>query len=84
MTIKKIAEILGKSEQTIHNWKKTNPKLFEVVYNYFNNSNNFSNCELKLSEKEKELIESYRELNEEEKNLYYYEIKARALRKKLN
>ena len=78
MTIKEIAKIIGKTEQTLHNWKKNNPKLYEAIINYFNDTNNYS-----LTKEEKELIESFRKLDKEEQDLYYHEIKARALRKKL-
>ncbi len=78
MTKKDIAEKIGITEQTLHNWKKNKKLLYEIVINYFSNENN-----LNISKEEKDLLEAFRELSEEEKKLYSYEIKARALRKKL-
>ena len=80
MTQKEIARIIGKSEQTLINWRNKYPKLYEAVINYYNsNENNFN-----ISNQEKELLEYFKQLSEEEKELYISEMKARILRKKLD
>ena len=33
-TIKALAEYIGKSEATVHNWKKTNPELHEIIMRF--------------------------------------------------
>lgn len=33
-TIKALAEYIGKSEATVHNWKKTNPELHEIIMKF--------------------------------------------------
>ncbi|WP_321777803.1 hypothetical protein [Sulfurimonas sp.] len=36
-TIKALAEYIGKSEATVHNWKKTNPELHEIIMGFLEN-----------------------------------------------
>jgi len=33
-TIKALAKYIGKSEATVHNWKKTNPELYEIIMKF--------------------------------------------------
>lgn len=40
MTKKEIAKVINKDISTLYNWKKNNPKLYEAVYSYFNQSTN--------------------------------------------
>ena len=75
----KIAKELEITTKTIYNWEKNRPKLFNFIINCYKNKN----INVNITKEEKELIEAFRELNEEEQKLYLYEIKARALRKKI-
>ena len=78
----KIAKELEINLKTFYNWEKNKPKLFNFIVNcYKNNSNNETITN--ITKEEWELLEDFRKLDEEEKKLYIYEIKARALRKKL-
>ncbi len=74
-TTKEIAKELNIAEGTIFNWKKDKPKLYEIVMNYYSNT---SNIEAKES-----FFEEFNQLDEEEKEMYRFEIKARVMRKKL-
>jgi len=75
MKKKEIAEKINVSLATIYNWEKTKPELLKLI---------------KLGiEKEKgitknEINQLYEQLEEEEKEMYLAEIKARVLRKKIN
>ncbi len=80
---KKIAETLKIGKSTLYQWKEKRPELYKFIIEQFQNTEKTENTNIKLTEKEIQLIKAIRELNEEEKELYYHEIKARALRKKL-
>ena len=77
-----LARILDINIRTLHNWEKNRPKLFNFIINCYKENNN-NNDNISISEKDLEIIKCLNELDDEEKNLYYHEIKARALRKKL-
>jgi len=74
-TTKEIAKELNIAEGTIFNWKKEKPKLYEIVMNFYSDTSN--------NEVNEDFIKDFEELNEEEKNMYRFEIKARIMRKKL-
>jgi predicted transcriptional regulator len=74
-TTKEIAKELNIAEGTIFNWKKEKQKLYEIVMNYYSDTSNIEVYE--------DFINDFKELDEEEKNMYRFEIKARIMRKKL-
>lgn len=74
-TTKEIAKELNIAEGTIFNWKKDKPKLYEIVMNYYSNTSNI--------EAKENFFEEFNQLDEEEKEMYRFEIKARVMRKKL-
>ena len=82
---KKISEKLKIGKSTLYQWKTKRPELYNFIINSLQNTEykDIDNNNFQITEKEKQMIISLRELNEEEQELYYHEIKARALRKKL-
>ena len=82
---KKISEELKIGKSTLYQWKTKRPELYNFIINSFQNTetNSTDNNKFQISEKEKQMLISLRELEKEEQELYYHEIKARALRKKL-
>jgi len=79
MNLEDIAKNINITRTTLYNWKKSKPLLYKIIISYFNNIENTKKEDKKINE----LIKYFKELDEEEKELYIAEIKARALRKKL-
>ncbi|MEF3849568.1 TetR/AcrR family transcriptional regulator [Campylobacter jejuni] len=76
MNKKEISEILNIEIRTLYNWEKTRPKLYNFIIENLNlNKEKFS--------KMKDLIETYENLTEIEKEFYLTEMKARILKRKL-
>ncbi|EBD1779193.1 TetR/AcrR family transcriptional regulator [Campylobacter jejuni] len=76
MNKKEISEILNIEIRTLYNWEKTRPKLYNFIFENLNlNKEKFS--------KMKDLIETYENLTEIEKEFYLTEMKARILKRKL-
>ncbi|BCD60030.1 MULTISPECIES: hypothetical protein [unclassified Nitratiruptor] len=76
----KIAEKLKIGISTLYQWKKTRPELYDFIINSFHITENGNN---KKTDIKKELCKYLEDLTQEELELYYHEIKARALRKKI-
>ncbi len=77
MTLEEIAKEINTTRTTLYHWKKSKPKLYEIIMKYYQK-------ESKETEDEtQELVKYFNELSKEEKEMYLAEIKARALRKKL-
>jgi len=76
MEKREIAKIIGKDITTLYNWEKKNPKLYEIVYTYFNKK--------EFDEKTKELLELFKKLNDIEKEFYLSDMKTRILKKELD
>lgn len=74
-TLKEIAKELNIAEGTIFNWRKEKQKLYEIVIDYYS-----ENITVEVNE---DFLNDYNELNEDEKEMYRLEIKARIMRKKL-
>lgn len=76
MNKKEVAEFIGKDIKTIYNWEKTNPNLYKILENYFQNKN-------EINPKYKELKEMFEKLNEIEQDFYLSDMKTRILKRKL-
>ena len=81
MNKSEIARKLNINIRTLHNWEKNRKELYQFIIQCYENKSNNEN--ISITQKEKELLDSFRKLDKEEQDLYYHEIKARALRKKL-
>ena len=83
MNNKDFAKKLNISEPTLYNWKKEKPFLYQIVMQYkekyLKNNNNLNN----FSKKEKEFLEYFNKLNDNEKEYYIADIKARKLKKEI-
>lgn len=77
MTNKELAEYIGITEQTIYNWKREKPNLYKIITDFKNKTIN------KFSKQEQEILKTFDELTEDEKEMFLYEMKARVLRRKI-
>ena len=75
MTQKEIAKTIGKSEQTLINWRKKYPMLYQAVVGFYNAHGDF-----RPTQEEIEMLSYFRGLPEEDQEMYRAEIKALALR----
>ncbi len=75
MTKKEIASKYKLTVQGLNKWKTTRPELYALIM-----SSNTQSC---LNEVEKDLVEYFNQLADEEKEMYLSEMKAKAMRKKL-
>lgn len=82
MTNNELCMFIDTSLQTLYNWKKNKPNLYQIVMDFKNNTSKVSN-NYNMNEKE-ELYKLIEQLSEEEKEYYTAVIKADILRKKLN
>lgn len=77
MNKKELAVRLDISLATLYNWEKTKPELIKLINLGLKVENNT------FEENEEDIKKYYNELTEEEKEMYFAEIKARVMRKKL-
>ncbi|AFL68266.1 hypothetical protein [Sulfurospirillum barnesii] len=76
MNKKELAVRLDVSVATLYNWEKTKPELIKLI-------NLGLKDEIQDINEEENINTYYRQLTEEEKEMYMAEIKARVMRKKL-
>jgi len=76
MTNKELANFLGITEPTIYNWKKEKPNLYNVIMEWKNNAENTV-----FNDGAKEIMNLYKQLNDDEKRMYLAEINLRILKK---
>lgn len=77
MEKKELAKRIKVSLATLYNWEKTKPELIKLI-------NLGLKIELGTPKKESEIKHYFEQLNEDEKEMYLSEIKARILRKKID
>ena len=82
MTNLEISKKLNIAEKTVYNWRKNRPELIKVVEQGLKINNQYVN--ITGTKEEREIFDLLSKLNEKEKKLYIYEIKARILRKELD
>jgi len=78
MKIDDFCKFLGISTPTIYNWKKEKPNLYTIVMNYKEQKLN------SLTKEEQEILKLFKSLNEQEREYYIFDIKARIAKKELD